>query len=172
MPVIDDDPAIARFAESVRAFCTWAEGQPGTPKEEALRARLYLARLYAQVLDLPERQEWQADVPNITHETWQAMFQRFGALPFNYYGDCDDRLEVGLSGASIGDLADDLADIWRDVRSGLDLFDQGAHEAAAYQWQESFVIHWGQHAASALSILHYWIQQNLGVLESQAVDKG
>lgn len=121
------DIATTRFADSAREFCRWAEGPPGSKISEAHSARLYVSRLY------------------------------FEALALSDLASCLDPLDVGSSETSLGDLADDLADIWRDVKSGLELFDADEVEAAAFEWHHSFTIHWGSHAANALSILQHWI---------------
>jgi hypothetical protein len=81
----------------------------------------------------------------------------------NYYGEHADPLEIGSGETSLGDLADDLADIWRDLKEGLEVFDTGNPAGAAYHWHEHFTIHWGSHAASALNILQYWIQRHVGL---------
>lgn len=152
--------ATARFADLARAYCQWAEGAPGSERDEALTARLHLARLHAQALELSDSASWNGDAPKISHEAWKATYKRFGALPVNYYGECLHPLEVPASDTALGDLADDLADIWRDVRRGLDVYDAGDIEGATFAWHQSFTIHWGMHAASALYILQCWIREH------------
>lgn len=52
-------------------------------------------------------------------------------------------------------LADALADIWRDLRQGLDALSEGVPaESAAWQWRFSFQTHWGAHAVEALRAIH------------------
>ncbi|MDM5180781.1 DUF5063 domain-containing protein [Massilia sp. DJPM01] len=151
--------AITTFVESVRAFCQWAEGDLLPGDAQMSIARRHLAHLYAQALDLPQREcDWGDDAAAISHEAWSAMFKRFGALPVNYYSECANPLDVPCGETMIGDLADDLADIWRDLKHGLPLFDGGAADAAVFHWREHFIIHWGSHAASALNVLQYWEQ--------------
>jgi Domain of unknown function (DUF5063) len=61
------------------------------------------------------------------------------------------------SGATpvMGSLADDAADIYRDLRGGLSLIDvDGGLDNAVWEWQFGFEYHWGVHAASALYALH------------------
>jgi hypothetical protein len=156
------DIATARFAELARAYCQWAEGPPGTPLEEMLAARLHVARLYGQALELSDSLYWNGDAPEVTHEVWQAMFKRFGALAVNYYQECCEPFEFDDEpDLCTGDLADDLADIWRDIRSGLDVYDAGHVDGAVHEWREHFCIHWGRHAARALNITEYWISRNV-----------
>ncbi|MES2299485.1 MAG: DUF5063 domain-containing protein [Pseudomonadota bacterium] len=148
------DQSLARFAELARAYCHWAEGMPASAQEDAKLARLHLARLYAQALELSEG-ECGDDPREISHEAWRCVFERFGALPVNYYGTCFSPSIIPAE-SSIGDLADDLADIWRDLKEGLSLFDAGHVDAAQFEWRLHFNIHWGRHAASALYVLQCW----------------
>jgi hypothetical protein len=54
-----------------------------------------------------------------------------------------------------GSLADDLRDVYSDVRRGLALWDSPAPpDAAIWEWRFQFEIHWGDHAIDALRALH------------------
>lgn len=146
------------FADLAREYCTWAEtAPPASPAQEAATARRLLSRLYACVLDLPVVEAGALDAPGVSLEAWKSVFKRFGALPVNYYSECFNPTAVPPEAPCVGDVADDLADIWRDLKGGLWLFDQGHVDAAVYEWNESFEIHWGRHAASALFVLHCWM---------------
>jgi hypothetical protein len=148
--------ATNQFAIAARKFCHWAEEAPSSGELEMRIARRHLASLYALALDLPQDVYSDDEPADISHEMWQAMFKRFDVLPVNYYSHCFDPLEVPAGESTLGDLADDLADIWRDLRPGLDLFDAGQRDAATVEWRNGFAIHWGRHAASALYVLHCW----------------
>lgn len=152
-------PAIERFAETARRFCAWAEGAPQTPATEANTALRLLYELQERALQLPEGIV-QGDSEDPSDEAWKTMFRRFGALPFNYYVQQTDPFALGPDGHEVGDLADDLADIWRDLKGGLSLFDAGFKDAAASHWWQFFWIHWGRHAASCLYPLQYWIAEH------------
>jgi hypothetical protein len=52
------------------------------------------------------------------------------------------------------ELADDLADIWEDLRRGLSLFEQDHVVEAVWEWKNSFDTHWGQHLLSAQRAIH------------------
>jgi hypothetical protein len=52
-------------------------------------------------------------------------------------------------------LADDLADVWRDMKHGLAALDSGASDTdVIWEWRFSFYSHWGRHATEALRVLH------------------
>jgi hypothetical protein len=51
-------------------------------------------------------------------------------------------------------LADDLADVYHDVKRGLMVLDAGDPAEAVWEWHHSFWSHWGRHAVEALRALH------------------
>lgn len=116
-------------------------------------------RLYTQAHLLPDVDE-DGEAAEISDDEWTKVFKRFRALPFNYYGEVFNPLIVPAEEPVVADLADDLADIWRDLKPGLQLFEAGHHSAAAWHWRFLFKIHWGHHAIGALYALHYWFAEN------------
>jgi hypothetical protein len=119
---------------------------------------MHLARVYASAVDLPLPDRPYGAARATTDAEWRAMFKRFGVLPINYYSECVDPLVIPPNESpGIGDLADDLADIWQDLRGGLALYDAGHIGAAASGWRAAFDLHWGNHAAQALYVLQLWI---------------
>lgn len=149
------------FAAKARQFCDWAQGTPSTVtvSAEMLMARRYLSSLYAMAADLPRFESNRVE-RTLLHDDWSMTFQRFATLPVGYYGNVCNPLEVPADETALGDLADDLADIWRDLKEGLLLFDESDRDAAGFNWQESFNTHWGTHAANALAVVHVWLTQN------------
>ena len=143
------------FFDTATAFCTWAESVPAAPEKEADTAIKVLSKLLALVHELPELFD-EEDAPGIAHEEWLAVYKRFGALPFNYYASYAEPHDTNDPSPGIGDVADDLADTWRDLKGGLALYHKGNYAAAAWEWRESFNIHWGRHAAGALYALQCW----------------
>ena len=153
------------FESAARAFCAWAEtNEPADSFAEAFEARKLLARLVsvAADLELPEDPgpEVNAESLDSTSEEYQLVLRRFGALPFNYYSEMFNPLEVPPSEEPvIADLADDLADVWRDIKRGLKLWDEGQISAALWNWAFHFSAHWGHHATAALYALQTWFSR-------------
>jgi len=54
----------------------------------------------------------------------------------------------------MGDVGDDLLDVYHDVRGGLVAFDRGEVNDAAWHWSFLHRIHWGRHAVGGLFALH------------------
>ncbi|QIL80588.1 DUF5063 domain-containing protein [Diaphorobacter sp. HDW4A] len=148
--------AVATFTDNARSFCAWCEAPKGTDQEllrhEALQQ---IARVYSAALDLPavEAPEHFPDPEDIPKAFKQKLFKSFGALPVNYYRvlfntsvECDDE-------PVIGDVADDLTDMYCDIRDGLSMLDQGEETGAIWHWRFTFHMHWGRHATEALRAL-------------------
>lgn len=52
-------------------------------------------------------------------------------------------------------VADAVADIWRDLRAGLNALTAGARwQDVAWEWRFGLQTHWGKHAAETLAALH------------------
>jgi hypothetical protein len=51
-------------------------------------------------------------------------------------------------------LADDILDIYKDVKNGIILYEKNDHIEAVSEWKSSFDIHWGNHAVDAIRALH------------------
>ena len=56
-------------------------------------------------------------------------------------------------------LADDLADIYRDLKAGLSLYEAEHPIDAAWEWRFRFQIHWGQHLVGAMRPIHEYLAE-------------
>lgn len=80
------------------------------------------------------------------------MLDRFSNLPVNGYWDVFDPLLEAEKEPVWNSLADDLADIYQDIKEDLVLFDAGQVEEAVWQWRFHFLIHWGKHLTTELDL--------------------
>jgi hypothetical protein len=84
--------------------------------------------------------------------SYEQVRERLTGLPVGYYhefGDhCLDVAEEPIP--SIGDVLDDLADIYLDLSRGLAHWAAHERDQAAWCWRESFRTHWQYHAAGAI----------------------
>ncbi|MCU7934244.1 MAG: DUF5063 domain-containing protein [Candidatus Thiodiazotropha sp. (ex Dulcina madagascariensis)] len=107
-----------------------------------------LPRLHAAVatLNLP--------TPRNTHHTAADLDARFELYTFlrQLLGDRDGywmEFDVAGDGQSMsGSLADDLTDIYCELKSGLNMLD-GQPQRAVEDWHKGFHLHWGQHLLDA-----------------------
>lgn len=167
----------AREGESERAL-QW---------REALKARVLVAELYACGARLEESGRFSqygehdgedgvlrdvegielVHVPgDVTRDDEDALAQRLRCMPFQYYVEpVADGFQMELDGAQgVGDLCDDLHDIWVDMRRGLEEWRAGRPFDALEEWNLFFGCHWGPHAVGALKALHEFIRSS-GFLE-------
>jgi hypothetical protein len=143
------------FAEIVEEFCKWVESEPGEPQGELMRAVELVARLYAGFLP---RLHIDADYGDYQHlEVDRHKLQkRFAVLPVQYYWETLAPLPVDQDAKTgMGDICDDLMDIYGELKNGLELWQRGEREAAMKHWKSGFVIHWGEHAVSSMQTLHW-----------------
>jgi len=161
--LVDRPSCALRFAEEARRFVEWADGAIGDPQLHAADALRRVLALYTAALQLP--QPWSQGVkgatPEVPHlaERLARVQQRAASLPLQYYSEIFSPLVLAPEAPVVGDLADDLADIYRDVATGLHLLDTGRVDDALWQWGFNFQIHWGQHASSAIRALHCYLAQ-------------
>jgi hypothetical protein len=150
-------PAVLAFKGAAEQFCAWAETSPDDAADDLYLAMRYVAELYALLLAMPG-----ADPdPSVAQEfvdknDHKPIYARFGRLPLQYYGEVFDTTSVPPEDPTVGDLADDLLDIYTDIKGGLLYFAQGHPEQAVFHWQFTWGIHWGRHATSALRAMHCW----------------
>ncbi|APR81066.1 Hypothetical protein A7982_06413 [Minicystis rosea] len=126
-----------------------------------------LPRLYAAALCLPKTSVLFADDdgPDAAHapaaepSTRTALPPGLSALAaflglqrcyreiFDPYASYDEE-------AGVGDLIDDLGDIFIDLDTGRTHWRAGNTGEALWEWRFSFEAHWGTHATSAMRALH------------------
>jgi hypothetical protein len=150
------------FHKAANAFCDWAEnGSIGAEAAHARRALCLLVDLYAAALTLPESPPCGSEVEalHVAQDDWQRLYARFGSLPFGYYGVVYDPHTVPPDQPLVGDLADDLADIYRDIKNGLMLWTAGHQVQAVWHWRHHFGFHWGRRGVDAIRALHIWLEQ-------------
>lgn len=147
--------AIDHFVDVARRYCAWAESSVGEPQQELQQAREFLAELHLAVLRLPEMDVDDLETKStLTHADWKRVLDRFSQLPVDGYWDVFDPLIEAEKEPLWNSLADDLADVYRDIKAYLRLFDAGHVEEAVWQWRFHFSFHWGQHLTGAQRAIH------------------
>ena len=150
---------LQQFAEAARRYCEWCEGAPGSQKDEAQTAFNLLVNLLSGFPPVQGGHGGGAG-RSIPYDDWKRMHARFASMPFQYYESRHDPFGLGEREREISDLADDLADIWRDLKPGLELYAGNERVKAAAEWKFGFETHWGRHATAALYVLHCWLVDN------------
>lgn len=142
------------FADVARDFCTWCE----TPIEAATRntaAACWLCKLYANALSLCqtglENENGLPEIPAAILAQATLGLSGFNGWYYREYFDPDPTLP---DESVLGDVGDDLFDIYTDIRRGLLLYDRGEINEALWHWEFQFRAHWGRHAVGAIFALH------------------
>jgi len=84
------------------------------------------------------------------HELLERLSQQFNDL--DHYSTVFDPLNLEEEPV-IGSLADDVTDIYSDLKDGLAAFRDGDVSGAVHDWWNGFNTHWGRHAVQALPAL-------------------
>lgn len=153
----------AHFAREAQRFVVWADGTACGDRLTAPIALRRVAQLYADALALP--QPWSQSVspryealPVFLEARLNQVRLRAAAIPLQHYSEIFSP-SLPPDPPMVGDLADDLVEIYRDVAWGLQLHDDGRVDDALWQWGFGFQARWGQHASSAIRALHCYLAQ-------------
>jgi hypothetical protein len=148
--------AIEAFVDNVHRYCEWVESQ----NHDALKARQLLLSLMTSIPYLvasESEQQGNQEYPWRSHDEWKATHKCFADFPFQYYRLIFAPLTLDDEVPVIGDIHDDLADIYGELWHGLQALNHNDGVYAVRYWRETYVQHWGHHASAALYALdeHY-----------------
>jgi hypothetical protein len=152
-----------RFQQEAQRFLEWADGSPCTPALSAADALRRILALYCCALQLP--QPWSQSVSKhapgepMLAERLHCLRMRAASLPLQHYSEIFSPLVPAPEAPVVGDLADDLVDIYRHIATGLHLYRAGRVDDAIWEWGFNFQTHWGEHASSAMRALHCYLAQ-------------
>jgi Domain of unknown function (DUF5063) len=151
-----------QFAQQATLFEAWILESSTQGQQFAHEAVKHLIQLYLATLELPSHADGGLhhvpDAQGISDEVMhRAADSLRGRLPFDLYGTVFDPQIVPPEESSIGSLADDLLDIYRDVATGLREYERGLPAKAIWEWGFNFQHHWGRHATDAIRALHGWL---------------
>ncbi len=151
---------MSRFVESARSYCKWIEGNVGSSVGELQQARLLLTQLHLAALALPNVGVGVEIVTShrVSPDEWRALLEKLFDLPVSGYWVVFDPLHPEKVDPVYNSLADDLADIYSNIKDNLNLFDDGHVSEAVWEWRFSFLTHWGRHLTSAQRALHSHFQ--------------
>jgi len=153
---------IAAFHRSAVEFCDFIDE---IDKEEHPHLYEDLLRLLTQLaptgLALPpcgEGGENEYEETSLDYEDWRRVADVVGRATAPALKELTaDAAEDDPDAIRTEMLWDDLADIYRDLRDGLGIFELGTDDAkkeAAWQWRFGYESHWGEHLFSALLTVH------------------
>jgi len=169
--------ADSKFAELAEHYCALIERHRSIDRQaflgevHALLPRLYSSALVLPGIDAAENEAGDhgeeldttgtssnpvADRDRADHADWHRLFTSLGALlgDWDCYRKVFDPYKPPSESEVTGTLADDLSDIYGDLKAGLRKWQRGECEAAAWDWRFGFEYHWGRHLVGALQALY------------------
>ena len=113
-------PSVEGFHRAAVAFCEWASGEEALTQSDLWRCRGLLLPLLGHVPAVENHtHEANPEGRRIDEKVFARVAQRLGGLPFNHYRIVFDPHDFELEDEPvIAMLADDLADIYRDLGEG------------------------------------------------------
>lgn len=158
---LDYAAAIERISIVARQFCTTIDDAPNLNRT-VLLSRMYevLPSLIGLAISLPDvsldEGSEDGEIPKrtlSTHDEWKRRYRLLG----ENLGDWDAYWEIfdpiSETDSVGGTLADDLADIYRDIGEFLDN-PNSQPIRRIWHLRFSFTTHWGKHAIDALKVIH------------------
>lgn len=159
-----ENDLVEQFAAEAALFEAWARDAADEGEWAAREALIRITRLYLAALHLP--QEWsdelsdQPEPDRVSQDEWRTIYERCARLPLNAYSEIFDSSIVPPEEPVMGSIADDIADIYDEVVSGLRAIQAGHRPEAVWVWVFGFRSHWGEHATGAIRALHCWLAEN------------
>ena len=153
--------AIEAFVVNVHDFCNWIESD----QHDIRSIRQTLLALLQGVPYLVTNGTDKADpddFPRRGYDGWTKDVGRLSNLPLQYYRVAFDPLAIDNESAVVGDVCDDLADIYGELWHGLQAHDAGATIYAVNHWRDSYRSHWGLHATGAIAAIDAFIRSQDG----------
>ena len=144
------DKHIEEFSKIAQEYCTWVETKE-SKANDAFYAQILLSKLYCWGIQLPDCEttdEFENDsIPLHDHSEVVKLFSDF---PVSYYSQVFNAEIIPSEEPCIGDVIDDLADIYKDLKDGLWYLENTSTVDAVFQWRFSLGVHWARHALGAM----------------------
>ncbi len=153
-----NDDVLTAFAATRERFLSlcFDDARPEIERIGALRTTL--AELLARIDLLPFRPS-PSDVPY--KSAYTRLRGRIGTRypSLGFYSVVMNPLAVGSAPEyGVGDVIDDLVDIYQELFPGLELFRAGRRREAVGHWRDGFYMHWDDHAVGAIRAIHAHLQ--------------
>jgi hypothetical protein len=150
---IGADGAVIAFEQVARRFCAWLEGP--TLVDADRQATAWLCELYAAGVRLPDvGMNYSCDFPEIPTDRMAAASKNLESYRGWYYREYSAPDPTLDDAPAMGDVGDDLLDVYLEIARGLLHFDNGGAPEALWHWSRMHRDHWGRHAVGALLALH------------------
>lgn len=153
-----------QFLSLARSYCSYYEQNEHQQRQFLSQIQNLLIDLYARGRHLPE-------VPASDYE-FDDLFERDDKqirnliahkVPFSYYWTVLDPFTFDKDPElGVGDLLDDLGDIYLDLKRAIEIYDSGldgSKQEAYWKLKFDFDYHWGDHCIDAMNSIHNYMTQ-------------
>lgn len=149
-----------RFVSLVREYVTLIESTDAIrPHELLAKCSVLLTELYLLGSQLPDVDTQNAELPP-KHKPKSQMGRLSKILgKYNFYNQVYDPIYDEKANSTM--LADDLNDIYFDLKESLQEYDQGSQTEALWQWKFDMRQHAGIHIVAALQPIHFLIYDHM-----------
>lgn len=160
---ISSSSEFTTFFKSAETYCALIEANEANCEIFLDAIRDHLLNLYNSAFALPHINfDFKSidDYPAIDYNDAKAMI--LGKLEKRFYWHVFNPMDESDKEPVCGDLVDDLADIYKDLKTSLNLYNSGLKDCkqnAAWQFKFDFENHWGSHCINALYAIHYFLQK-------------
>jgi len=177
MNSVPDNAEVAKqFASVAKKFCDAIDSAPNLDRTQLLvQVYAILPQLISQAISLPrvernddESHEKVRTKLRLSHAQWSELYESLKIK----LGDANPYWEIWDptrgNDANHGSLADDFADIYRDLKVELNLRDADHAEPDdnIWHWRFGYHSHWGKHAIDALRTIYFLLEDHFMVEES------
>lgn len=153
------DPAVVSFAECVRRYGEWIENIGEANNESLLAGHKILSELQFGALSLPSIEPNDSS-RDFDVDNWKTIRDRLAEFPVEGYFKVFDVFAPGEAPVFCT-IADDLADIYADLKEGLAYYDDRDFIEATWHWRFTYLIHWGRHLTGAQTAIHQYLSDVL-----------
>jgi hypothetical protein len=169
--ILQESPDIfSRFCEVADSLCAVVDAAQSMSREDlVLEISQLLPLVIGEAISLPAVEPGDSSnrteirKARITQEQWGDLYsllkEKLG--DWNLYSQVFDPTKDRE--AIDGSLADDIADIYRDLKGGLVVHhsDLAPSTDILWEWRLGFYSHWGKHAIDALRTIHFLLEDTL-----------
>ncbi len=152
---MDYEKHIQEFTQLAHEYCDWVETEGNKGQENLFFVHVLLSKLYSWGIQLPECEPTDLleskERPEHEHQRVIGYFKDF---PIQYYSMIFNAEVIPSEEPVTGDVIDDLADIYKDLKDGLWYLERGSEVDAVFQWHFSLGVHWARHILGAMYALY------------------
>jgi hypothetical protein len=157
----DQRLAVEQFPLLAREYCQFLEQSDGCGRTTLVQEiSVRFARLIEVGMRLPSVEPTaddvkpEAETSSTRTEEWKQLWGKLREVLGNLEGYWEVFDPTGKEEPVNGSLANDVAEVYEDLKESLRLLETNASLSDIYwQWRFDFREHWGRHAASALRVL-------------------